>query len=190
MPIGSSKIRRDALVCDHRPDCSLEGSRTGSLTSNEPRSNHGLAGLDPGQVEHVVDQGREPLGGLTDELDLLLLLGVRSPSLRASRKPVRPLIELSGERSSWLISERKRDFEIGKPLEGLGAFVELGIEGDHASVGLIELAAVHLGDLGLAFAQLLKGAEQLLVLLLELFQAAPGVRFSPARPRFCPVPAG
>ena len=37
-------------------------------------ANHGLSGFDLGDVERVVDQGREPLGGLADELNLFLLL--------------------------------------------------------------------------------------------------------------------
>ena len=76
------------------------------------------------------------------------------------------------ERRAELVAHLREEpgFQIGKPLEGLGALVELGVEGHDAPVGLVELAAVHLGDLGLAIAQLLKGVEQLLVLLLELFQ--------------------
>ena len=64
--------------------------------------------------------------------------------------------------------------QIGDALESLGVVVELGVEGHDAAVGLLKLAGVHLGDLGLAIAQLLKGAEQLLVLLLELFEKSLG----------------
>ena len=74
MPVGSSKIRATAVVVDHRPDRSLKAlEQVADLERADP--DHGLSGFDFGQVEQVVDQGREPLGGLADELDLLLLLG-------------------------------------------------------------------------------------------------------------------
>ena len=63
--------------------------------------------------------------------------------------------------------------QVGDPPQGLRVLVELGVEGDHAAIGLLQLAGVQLGELGLAVAQLLEGAEQLLVLLLEARRAGP-----------------
>ncbi len=63
-------------------------------------------------------------------------------------------------------------FQVGQAFERFLILVKLSVESDHAAVGLVELARVHLGDLGLSLAQLLQGAQQLLVLLLKFFQEA------------------
>ena len=75
------------------------------------RPDDDLARLDLGQVEQVVDQLGQVLGGLADEADLLLLLR-RERRRRCGRAGARDSarIELSGVRNSWLMFERKRDF--------------------------------------------------------------------------------
>ena len=96
--------------------------------------------------------------------------GVNSPLLPFSRNPDMLRMVFSGERNSWLMFDRKRDFRSEMRLQFLGIVVELGVERDDPAIGLLELAGVQLGDLGLAIAQLLQGAEQFLVLNLQLFQ--------------------
>ena len=64
--------------------------------------------------------------------------------------------------------------EVRQPFQGLGRLVQLGIECDDPAIGLVELAAVHLGHLGLPLAQFLERIEQLLILLLEFLQESLG----------------
>ena len=47
----------------------------------------GLARLNLGQVQQVVDKGGESLGGLTDEPDFLLLFGGQLAAAAAQQKP-------------------------------------------------------------------------------------------------------
>ena len=66
------------------------------------------AGLDLGDVQQVADQLELLLGHAPDEPHLRDLLGLerRLPPISSS---VSAMIELSGVRSSWLMSARKRD---------------------------------------------------------------------------------
>ena len=137
-------------------------------------TNHRFAGFNLGEVQQVVDQGREPLGGLADEIDLFFLLGRQLAVTPSEQKAGQALDRV--ERRAQLVAHfgEEAGFEVGQALESLGVLVELGVQRHDAPVGLVKLAIVHLGDLRLTIAQLLKCVEQLLILLLELFQKSLG----------------
>ena len=170
MPVGSSKIRRHALRDRSSAGSFPGGSRTASLTSNEPIRTTAFPASTLARSSTSSTSVESPSAAWRMNLDLLLLLGGQV-AVAAREQEARQALDRV-ERRAELVAHlgEEAGLEIGKTLEGLGAFVELGVEGHHASVGLVELAAVHLGDLRLAVAQFLKGVEQLLVLLLELFQ--------------------
>ncbi len=117
--------RRSALRRSERPPrgrSSAGSSPGGSRRARDLEcadADHRLSRFDLGQVEQVVDQGREPLGGLADEPDLLLLLGGQFAVAAREQKAGQTRIELSGDRSSWLISERKRDLRSESRLSAL-----------------------------------------------------------------------
>ena len=66
---------------------------------------------------------------------------VSSPSAAVQQEPRTGCrIEFSGVRNSWLMLDRKRVFSSETRRSELGLLVELGVEGDHAAVGLLQLA--------------------------------------------------
>ena len=140
MPEGVSNMKRNRVLIHNGSNRPLQGLEE-VFNLEQPDSEHGLSRFDLGKVERVIDQSRQSLGGLPDELNLFFLFG-RQLAVRTSesRNPVRLLIELSGERSSWLISERKRDLRSDKRFRIFVCLVKLSIQSHDAPVGLIELA--------------------------------------------------
>ena len=104
--------------------------------------------------------------------------GLSSPSVRSSRMRVSAWIELSGVRNSWRHVGEKARLELVGSSQVIRLLVELGVQRDHAAVGVLQLA-VERAQLLLPPAQLVERAQQLLVLSLDLVEriaAAPGVR--------------
>ena len=99
-----------------------------------------LAGFDLGEIEQVVDQlEQRSRRRLRMNVDLLLLLAVSSPSTRSSSSAaaqdrVQRRAELVAHvRTGSATSSRRR-------AQVLGLLVELGVERDHAAVGVLQLA--------------------------------------------------
>ena len=109
IPTGSSTTRATD-PCESRGCVVPRRASNRSATSNVSGRIDGLAGLDLRQVQQVVDQRREALGRLADEADFLLLLGRQLAAAAVQEEADMLRIVFSGERNSWLMFDRKRDF--------------------------------------------------------------------------------
>ena len=129
-----------------------------------------LARLHLGEIEEVVDELGEVVGRLADERHLLHLL--RGERRRRSGRGGDGEQRGDGvERGAELVAHVRQEARlelVGAP-EVIGLLVQLGVEGDHAAVGVFELA-VEVLELLLPPAELIEGLEQLLVLPLHLLQ--------------------
>ena len=130
-----------------------------------------LARLGPGEVEEIPDQPREVLGRLPDEADLPDLPGRELAVDAVQQQPGQR--EHRVQRRAELVAHVREEarLRLVGAAEALGLLVQLGVERDHAAVGVFQLA-VQPGQLLLPALQLLEGPQQLLVLPLDLVERA------------------
>jgi hypothetical protein len=67
-----------------------------------------LPGLDPGDVDHLVDEARRSLPDLRMTARFSFCTALTDPSHSSWRILEKPMIELSGVRCSWLIDNSRR----------------------------------------------------------------------------------
>ena len=127
-----------------------------SATSNDLGRTTALPASTLARSSRSLTSAESPSAALRMKRDLLLLLG--------GQLAVAPVEQEAGQaqdrvqRRAELVAHVREEagLQVRDPLQDLGVLVELGVEGDDAAVGLLQLAAVQLGELGLAVAQLLR----------------------------------
>ena len=156
------------VVGQQRPQHAAQGAEQGRRLELLRPEDH-FAGLDLGQVEQVVDQLRQVLGRLADEVDLLLLLGrqVAVDAVQQDAGQRQDRVERRAELVAHVGEEAR--LHLRGPAEVVGLLVQLGVEGHDAAVGVVQLV-VELGQLLLALRQLFQGLQQFLVLLPHLLE--------------------
>ena len=126
-----------------------------------------LARLHRREVEQVVHQLGQVVGGLADIAHLpALLRGERAVAVvEQERRQRQHRVQRRAELVAHVRQKARLEL-VGAP-QRIRLLVELGVERDHAAVGVLELG-VEARQLLLALAELLERADQLLVLLADL----------------------
>ena len=130
------------------------------------RCDHGLAGLHLREVQQVVHQFGQILRGLADEADLRLLLG-RQVAVRARQQQVRERQDRIQRRAELVAHVREElRLQLVGAAQMVGAFVQFGIQGDDAAIGVLQFLVQPL-QVFLARPQLIHLQQDLLVLLAD-----------------------
>jgi hypothetical protein len=126
-----------------------------------------LARLHLGQVEDVVDDLGQRLGAVHDETDLLVLLDGERPVETIEEDPRQADDRV--HRRAQLVRHVRQEARLHLPgsLQIIGPLVQLGQQGHHAAVGVLQLL-VELGQLLALGADLVERAQELLVLHQQL----------------------
>ncbi len=163
--------QRHGLVQQHRAEHAAERAEE-LLDLERCGTNDGLAGFHPGKVEQIVDELGQLFGRLAD-VDRLGLR-VEAVTLPIVDEQVGESDDRVHRRAELVrhVGQEPRFEVVGAP-QVIGLLVQLGVERDHAAVGVLQLA-IEVRELLVLPLQFVERAEQRLVLLLNLVEQAVG----------------
>src|SRR5262249_10349961 len=158
----------DRLTGQQRPQRAAEAAEE-FRDRESRRADIDLARFDLGKVKQVIDEFKQALGRAPDIADLPLLLG-REIAIGAIEQKARER-EHRVEWRAKLVAHVRKEFrlEFAGLSKLLGALVQLGIERDHAAVGVAQLLVKLFALLVLA-ADFFEALHELAILLTQSFQ--------------------
>ncbi len=170
--VGLLEDEAHVLVEQQRPQHAPEG-REEIAHLELGRAHHDLARLHLGQIQEVVHQLGEVLGGAADVADLPLLLRAERPLgvLQEQPRERQHRVERGAELVTHVGEEAR--LHLVRATQRVRLLVQLRVEGQDPAVGILQLR-VEPGQVLLALAQLLQRAQELLVLLPHLLEGALG----------------
>ena len=174
-PSGSSKTQRDRVARPAAAAACRAARRTGPRPSNSAGRTSILPASTLARSSRSLTSSDRSSAALRMKRDLLLLLArSAAPSMRSSssRDSAQDRVQRRAELVAHVRQEARLHL-VGAP-QVVGLLVELGVERDHAAVGVLELAVERARARPAAARSSLERAQQLLVLLLQLLDRRRG----------------